>query len=246
MATITLRLDDWTRDEVERLAQAQDTTISELLRSKINELLGKDVDMPRADAPRSMSLTQRRTLALLHEMLALLKPDEDDAAYHRRRIQVLESGFTAEYGDEYIAIGPELTPTDCSLVWDILDMFSVLESSVTRLSPDELAELGEDGEHALSFRGFDGNDARESRMLDYVKYLIDTRRWTNLAEHLSDAQEQGNSHMPVLATYQRMLRVFKPIWNSKLGRGAGREALDLSAAELRQVVDARRYPRDGE
>jgi uncharacterized protein len=245
MATITLRLDDWTRDEVERLAQAQDTTISELLRSKINELLGKDVDLPRADAPRSMSLTQRRTLALLHEMLALLKSDED-AAYHRRRMQVLESGFTAEYGDEFIAIGPELTPTDCSLVWDILDMFSVLESSVTRLSPDELAELGEDGERVLSFRGFDGNDARESRMLDYVKYLIDTRRWTNLAEHLSDAQEQGNSHMPVLATYQRMLRAFKPIWDGKLSRGTGREALDLTIVELRQVLDARRYPRNSE
>lgn len=183
--------------------------------------------MPRADAPRSMSLIQRRTLALLHEILALLKDDEDNSAYHHRRIQVLQNGFTAEYGNEFTAVGPELTPSDCSLVWDILGMFSVLESSVTRLSPDEVAELGEDGGHALSFRGFDGNDARESRMLDYVQHLIDTRRWTNLADHLRDAQERGNSHMPMLAAYLRMPRAFKPIWESKLGRGTGRDAQDL-------------------
>ena len=79
-------------------------------------------------------------------------------------------------------------------------------------------------------------------MLDYTKYLIDTNRWTDLADHLSDAQERGNSHMPVLATYQRMLRSFKPIWESKLGRGTGPGTHDLNVAELRRVLDAWPYP----
>jgi uncharacterized protein len=241
MATITLRLDDWTRDEVERLAQANGTTISELLRSKIDELLGKNIETTRAEAPRSMTMIQRRTLALQHEILARLSSDDYEAKHHRRRIQVLEDGFTAEYGNEFVAIGPELAPSECSLVWDILDMFSVLESSVTRLSPDDLAKLGKNAAHQLSFRGFDGNNPRETRLLTYTTYLIDNDKWSDLADHLSDAQERGNSHMPTLAIYQRMLQAFKPIWESKLSRGSGRDAYDFNVAELRQVLEARHY-----
>lgn len=238
MATITLRLDEWTRDEVERLAQARGTTISELLRSKIDDLLGKNVEMARKDAPRSMSLVERRTLALVHEVLAQLKSDEDDADYHRRRVRVLEEGFTAEYGDEFIALEPELAPSECSLVWDVLNMFTALKGSVARLSPDDLAELGDDDIYELSFNGFDGGDPRESRLLSYTKYLIDDGRWTDLAEHVGGRQE-GNSHMPMLAAYQRMLRTFKTIVEErKQGRGTGRDIYNFGIAELRQMLDA--------
>jgi hypothetical protein len=243
MATITLRLDAWTREEVERLAQAHGMTISDLLRSRIDELVGKDIELARAEAPRSMNMIQRRTLALIHEVLASLKTDEHGVAYHRRRVRVLEEGFTAEYGEEFIAIGPELAPSECNLVWDILDMFSVLETSVARLSADDLAELGEHAGRLLSFRGFDGNDARETRLLTYTQYLIDNDKWKNLADHLSEAQDLGNAHMPLLATYQRMLRVFQPIWEKKLRRGSGLEAHKLDIAELRQMLDASGYRR---
>lgn len=243
MPTITMRVDQWTRDELDRVAQATDTTLSDLLRLKIDELLGKDVEPHRAGAPRSLTLTERRTWVLQHEILALLKTDADEVNYHRKRIEVLESGFTAEYGAEFVALGPELTPSDCRLVWDILDMFSVLEASVDRLSPDDLAGLGELAGRLLSFRGFDGNDERESRMLDYTQFLIDDGKWENLAKHLGDGNDGGNSHMPVLDGYQRMLHAFAPIWRAKVSRGLGLDAHRFNADELKQVLAALRVPR---
>ena len=94
-------------------------------------------------------------------------------------------------------------------------MFSVLGPSVDRLDPTELASLGEDAVAHLPFRGLDGNDALESRMLAYAKYLIETGRWTNLAGYF-EQNDGGNSHWRTLPAYQRMLEAYTPLYMAKV------------------------------
>jgi len=243
LATITLRLNDTTRDEVEDLARANGLTVSELLRAAIEEMLGRGVATPRIDVPRSLDLVQRRSLALLHEILARLDSagDADDDP-HRRQIDVLNGGYTGEYANEFVAIQPELSHADCQLVWEILDMFRVIRASTDRLGEAKVAALGDHAVHALTFQGFDANHSFEGRLRSYARHLIETGRWEELADRFDDERERGNSHIPMLATYQRMLAVFMPTWERKVSsRGYGPERLHLTVKELRDVLAAWSY-----
>lgn len=244
MATITLRIDDGTRHQVEAVARARSISVSELLRAAIDDLLGRDIDMPREDVPANLTMVDRRILTLQHEILSHL--DSGDAGYHKQRIEALEGGYTAEYSDEFIALEPEMSRRDCSLVWDILDMFRILRASVARVGADKVAALDEHALRALSFRGFDANDSYESRLLGYARFLVATGRWEDLAEQFDSKHERGNSHMPTLATYLRMLAAFQPIWKAKLGRGFDPESLLLNEGELATVLAAWAYPSAGE
>jgi len=246
MATITLRVDDRTRDDVEAIARARRITVSELLRAAIDDMLGRDVELPRRDVPNSLTMIERRMLMLQHQMLAKLAGGEldEDAEYHARQIDALAGGYTGEYSDEFVAIEPELSPRECELVWDILDMFRILKASIEHVGAQEVEQLDEHASRALAFRGFDGNDSFESRLLGYARHLISTGRWEELAEHFDRAHESGNSHFPALATYRRMLDAFQPIWKGKLGRGFHPDDLLLTVDELAQVLKAWPYPSD--
>ncbi|MGH4006918.1 MAG: YfbU family protein [Pseudonocardiaceae bacterium] len=245
MATVTLRLDDRTRDQLEEFAQARELTVSDLLRRAIDELLGNGVDAPRADAPRSMSMVQRRTFALLHEILQQLSGDEGDADYHGRRVRALNEGFAIEYHKEFTAVEAELAPAECALVMDLLDMFTVLESAIDKLDSNALAELDR-ARDLLEFHGFDHNDPRESRLSGFAKYLIDDGRWTSLAHHFDDEHEGGNSHMPMLATYQRMLPAYNAaVSDRKKSSGSrGFAAYHFDVNDLKKVLAATGHLQD--
>jgi len=114
MATITLRLDDATRDAVDDLAQREGLSISDLLRSA---LLDRIAAGTTEGAPRTLTAVERRTLALQHEILAQLRVDEDEVAHHTKMVEVLTHGYTGEYDTEFALIYRELPLQDCSLVW---------------------------------------------------------------------------------------------------------------------------------
>lgn len=244
MATVTLRLDDETRDELERLAQGRGSTVSNLLRAAIDELLGRDVDSPRADAPKRLSMIERQTLVLQHEILKRLSTDKYDLDYHDKRIQVLSEGFTAEYHKEFAAISAELSPAEGALAMDILDMFSVLEAALGRLDDEALAKLGDSAPYVLNFSGFDHNDSRELRLASFAKHLIDDGRWASLAHHFDDEHEGGNSHMQVLDRYQRMLSAYRAVVADRKTTGgrSGFDAYRFDADDLQKVLAATRHP----
>jgi uncharacterized protein len=240
MATITLRLDDSTRDELERLAQARDTSVSELLREAIANLLGTRRGLAREEAPRSMTMVDRRMLALLHEILDRVDPD-GEAGDHTRQIKALERGFTDEYAYEFGALEPELPLAECALVHDILEMFTVLEHSLGQLGDRVATELGDDARFLLEFTGFDLNDSRESRLLDYAKHLINTERWESLASHFDAQHERGNSHMPTLNRYQRMLAAYRSVVaRKKAATAVSIDAYRFDVDDLREVLAAAR------
>lgn len=243
MATISLRIDDDTRDELEDMARVEGISVSELLRSGAEALLGRGAARTWT-APASLPKRTRHQLVLLHEVAAALATDESGEAEHHQRVaEVFRSGYTAEYPDAFVGIDDEVPAFECELVWDILDMFRVLKGTMVDLGPKKLNALDEHAEHALTFRGFDLNDTRESRMLGYVRYLMANDRWDDLAEALDPRNDRGNSHSRMLPVYERMLAVFKPIWE-RLIRGdmRGRTGYTLTADEVAQILEARVHP----
>lgn len=241
MPTITLRVDDQTKDDLDALARSRGRTVTDLLRPLIDEAIGRATERPRGVHPIHLSLVDRRILSLLHEVLGKLYPDSEQ--HHRLRAEVFDAGYAAEYGDEFVSVEPELTGRDCEFVWDVLDMFCVLKASVEELGPDVVARLGEHAEAFLTFRGFDLNDSFESRLLGYARYLFATDRWTDLALYFDDKHERGNSHMRTVPIYRRMLEVYKPLYKAKTdGRGFGPKQHLFGADELAEVVRAAIHP----
>jgi len=106
-------------------------------------------------------------------------------------------------------IQPEMTRRECSLVNDILDMFSTLEPSMERLTDEERASS-----RACRARAdlpcFDFNNSQEARLATYARYLISTSagsRWPNT----STPSTSPGTRTPHAASYERMLSVWRPI-----------------------------------
>lgn len=246
MPTVTIRLKEELRDRVAEAANAEGLPVSDYIRGALEshlalELAGEvGVDRPQADAP-DMSLTayERKVLQLLHRNLLAAKGDLSDSYYDPelevQGIKVLENGFTGEYAQEFADILEPMGRAECELVWDIFDMFRVIQSSVRELGKDGWNQTNvEDAESFGSFQGFDFNDATELRLGNYARYLIKTDRWTEQEEAFGRENDFGNSHTQMLATYRSMLRVFKPIWRAAIRGGiSGRR---LSAKDLEQVL----------
>lgn len=250
MAQLNVRLDDHTRDLFDALANARNINASDLIRELINQALGRDDrSRPRDDTtPSSLSAVERRRLALLHETLAVLtKTDQEDGGmesqYHRNMVEVLSYGYTAEYYKTFQMVQAEMTGRECSLVHDILEMFTQIERSVEELSDAERASLGEHSHYGLKFRGFDFNNSQESRLASYALYLINDGKYESMADRFDAKHERGNSHMPSLATYQRMLSVWGPIWKQKLENCGGPNNYLVSVDELSKIMAAWPYTR---
>jgi len=245
MPTITLRIDEQKRSELEALARGRGETLSDLIRAAIDDVvLGREGDRsPIRTGPPSLTLVERSLLATQHRMMARMEDVDYESENHRSMAEILENGFSGEYDTLFANFDPELSRSECRLLWDLLDMFRVVEASLSRLDDEQKKEVGDHAEHALSFRGFDGNDALEGRLARYTRFLVDQGRWTEQAKVLK--HDGGNSHTPMLETYQRMLVAFDPIWSkrtSDYSRGS-EDRFHLELEDLKAVYAAWLYPR---
>jgi uncharacterized protein YfbU (UPF0304 family) len=240
MASVTIRMDDEKRDELERLARERGSTVSDMLRIAIDGLLRRDV-------PLTLDMVARRQLALSHEILAHLDPDSDAKRAHRRSIRVLSKGYRSEYDREFYSFDTEIPLADSSLIMDLFDMFSVLETALNKLDADAVAALGEGAEHLLRFGGFDYQDRRESQLAGFAEHLIDDDRWTNLAHHFGDRPGEPrcpDSHSRKLELYQRMLAAYDRVTHARATPDGmrGIEAYRLDVDDLQVMFAATRYP----
>lgn len=250
MAQLNLRLDDITRDQVDALSRARGLSTSDLVRKLIGQALGRDdLERPRGDiTPPSLSAVDRRLLAMQHEILTALTTADDDekhgweAQYHRQMVEVLNSGYTSEYYRTFQMIQPEMTDRECSLVNDILEMFTQFEWSVQHLGDEQRALLGEKAGRALTFGGFDFNDSQEVRLASYAQFLVNDDKWLEMAKYFDSKHERGNSHMPKLAFYQRMLSVFQPMWQKKINAMGAPNNYCFNVKELREAMAAWPHP----
>jgi uncharacterized protein YfbU (UPF0304 family) len=202
------------------------------------------VDHGSEPSVESMRITDRQVLSLLHQVLARLPGGTNDAdgdsEYQLMRAKILEEGYTGQYWYETAGFSTELSKRDCDRVSDILQMFRIITFSIDHLAKDDVV-LDEQLVYTLEFQGFDHNDALESHMGRYVKFLMRDRDcWTELQPQVK-RNDDGNSHALMLDTYLRMLSEFRRIMDAR-ERGHGRMDYLLSQDELERISDARIHP----
>jgi len=112
MATVTLRVDDRTKEDLDALARSRGTTITDLLRPLIDELTGRATKEPGAH-PVHLTLVERRILSMQHAILARLDPGLEDV--HRLRSEALDNGFAGAYSEEFLGVDAELSARDCDM-----------------------------------------------------------------------------------------------------------------------------------
>lgn len=243
MATISLRIDDDIRDELEEMADGEGVSVSELIRQAIGEKLAHDAQRTMSwSAPASLSKRDRLQLSLLYQIAQMVSQDEAEAEHYGQMVEILRNGHTGSYGEAFMGISDELSMEHCQLVWEILDMFRVIKATVDSVGIENIPGVSE---AQASFSGFDHNDHLEAGMSLYAHQLVRNGKWQELAHHFDREHEWGNSHMPMLAVYRRMLDVFRPIFSAMVeGPARGRDGYLLTADEVAAVIAARRYPKD--
>jgi hypothetical protein len=112
----------------------------------------------------------------------------------------------------------------------ILNMWNIIESSYSRLTLEEKAEVARKSKHFgddPKFRGFDANNENHFAV---AHYLID-----DLKRFSSFSGRYINSHMPLVDAYRRMLEVFDPMLDDLRGGG-------LTVDQIVEVLNAQIYP----
>lgn len=235
MPTISIRVSDDLKSRLDSLAQESEGTLSSVITEALNSITGIGrTDYPEETAPYTINNTNRLILRNQEQLLSMSEAlDEEERAWHRKNVKILESGFTSEYHDVFVPLRPEIPYKRAAELFDILDMFRVLRVSYERLSDEDKAAVEE---RDISFRGFDYSSTEETALSEYVEYLFEDDRYKELEEPLSRFPDDSNSHMPVIDVYRRMLRCFKQVWRPHL-----MSATPLTVTEIKKVVTASAY-----
>jgi uncharacterized protein YfbU (UPF0304 family) len=235
MPTVSIRVSDELKSRLDSLAQESASTLSSVITEALNSSTGVGrTDYPEETAPYTINNTNRLILRNQEQLLSMSDAlDDDERAWHRKNVRILESGFTSEYHDVFCPLHPEIPYKRTVELFDILDMFRVLRNSYERLNDEEKTAVEE---RDISFRGFDYSSSEETALPGYVDYLFEDKRYGELKEPLARFSDGGNSHMPVIDVYRRMLRCFKQVWRPHL-----MSATPLTVAEMNRVIAASAY-----
>jgi uncharacterized protein YfbU (UPF0304 family) len=140
-----------------------------------------------------MELTVKERLFLINQYRILQHlSGKEDAEHYKHACQILEAGYTNEYGS-FVDMFSELPLNGCDEVVDILDMHRHLNDAF-----ESLADKSGINASLVKFGGFDGNN--EGRHMSYATFLIkDQGKWQEF-KHID-----LNSHHTTLARYREML-----------------------------------------
>lgn len=126
-------------------------------------------------------------------------------------------------------------PHQVQFVADVLDMWSVLETSYAALDKADrnlLAKSADPFGKNVIFPGFDGNN--ESEYLSIARTFVDDLdRWSEFNGRIV------NAHMRTVESYQRMLAVFEVIRKQKMSNG---DYGSFDVEELSKVLSERTHP----
>lgn len=123
------------------------------------------------------------------------------------------------------------TPAEVKYVFDILQMWSLIEYSYAALTDEEKNRLEVDaapfGRNPV-FMGFDGNN--ETELLVAAEFII------NKLQRFEQFKGRDlNSHAPSVGTYARMLRAFNTAFEDNMGNL-------LSVEQLATILKERIHP----
>lgn len=184
-----------------------------------------------------MNLTnaEKLTLAMICEIHTELKLNAK--GYDSKLIRsAIETGNTWAIPWQYsdvLEFEDEIEPPELAQVTNVMEMWEFLEEGFKALTPHEKGELAEKAQtfgRDVKFGGFDGNN--ESTFWSIANFLVN-----KMALFQRFDGRDLNSHVPSMASYQRMYEVFKPWLENYPHR-------TLNVDELADILNARRNPLD--
>ena len=166
-------------------------------------------------SPEKISLTERLILTNQFRILELL--DRKEANEYRRRKEILQNGFTHEYGDVFqwpMVSSEELSESECQDVLDVMKMYSRIEFSFKKLNADEQLELDE----RRKLPGFEG------KKLSYANWYIEQGRFLELKYGVDAADLDSHGGVN---DYDEMLKKLATYPEGDLAFGALKDILGM-------------------
>ena len=216
MATVSFRIDDDLKAEIDHLSETRDLNVSGLFRSALE----KAVEEARYGSDHGhglkLSLLERLMLCNQYRILELLECNQSDTAASQ---ELLREGYESQYHELIRGFDPRGVSVATSReVLDILEMHRMMHFAVGDLGKDSGVSGAE-----IKFRGFDGNN--EFDQIGFVRYFLST---LGRYRELHHEDHDYNSHCPMLPTYRSMLKA----WNASGDRNK------LNKADLQRIINA--------
>lgn len=217
MATVSFRITDELKRELDELSAEKGYHLSKLFRRAIEDLRDTMRHGPDGGA-FDLSLKDRLLLSNQYRILELL--DKEGATAHAEHRTVLTGAQEMHYVTLLEDFSNALNLGIAREVMDILGMFSRL-----RLSYENLGGQTSIPAEGIDFSGF--HPEFEAEMLSYAQFYME-----KLGRHLwlKSADGKGiESSVPMLDVYRRMLSAWQRIGVAKV----------LSESEVSEIVNAR-------
>jgi uncharacterized protein YfbU (UPF0304 family) len=145
-------------------------------------------------------------LILANQFMILEKVDPENAEHYGTMRKIVEYGFSREYNALKYNIDDEMSDGDCEEVVEILEMWSTIQFSFTKLKDKGNLSIND-----VKFQGFDANEL--SKHFSYSKFLLEELdKFSNLKENSSP---DLNSHFEIIDYYRSMLYEWKKMEKSK-------------------------------
>lgn len=200
MPTLSFRVDEETKERLERLA-ARGHSTSQIFRSALEEKMDTLEGKEPTRTGLGLTLKERIALAYQFDLLAIAKPD--DKRFFEEQGEALREGYELEYSAVAQGFEAGLSRPECSEVLDIMDMYMDLIRSSEELGKDADTPASD-----LAFPGFDGN--YETAWMGYARFLVERQgRYEVVGRSLG--RTGFNSHFPALPMYRAMLRAYRKV-----------------------------------
>lgn len=153
-------------------------------------------------------LTDIERLILSNQYKILSSLDNKMSNHYSIASEVFRRGYSNLY-DDYLSMSIPLSKEESNLAYGVLNLYRELNNSYLSLK-DKKSISKQD----VAFPGFDADDSKESRLLSFSKFIVDTSGdYEMIKENLGG--DPWVSHMPILDKYIKMIEIeksaFKPI-----------------------------------
>lgn len=139
-----------------------------------------------------LSEIERLTLINQYTILAKLSAEDHEKEDYELKIEILENGFERRYRDLIDFLFEPMPEEDSIYVNDVLDFYEDVHFAFNKLPDDE---KDENLEYKVKFKGFDLNDAEQSKLYSYADFMINKYDGWHYLRELVDAGEiEINSH----------------------------------------------------
>ena len=165
-----------------------------------------------------LSPSERWILSNQLRILEALYPEDADSFAVQR--EAIEQGYEFVYDINSPINLDTMCIDDSQEVWDTLDMFLAIDSSIRMLETDAFKD-----HRQRKFRGYDGNE--ETKFMAFTHYTVERlERWAHLP-----LKEPGhfNSHRRMRDTYAKMIKTWK---------GFDSERFNMNLKQLKLVLDS--------